>query len=276
MRVRYLSVLLLALGAASACSSSSVSTPSDAGLEDRDGGVEGGSTADASERDSSAPVREAGTPVICDVEPSREPERLMGSPSWKMAELVAYAAPVGVGTDDVFDRTTNRVLGPNHGVDPGRSLTKALLPHPGPYDTEIETGLVKAGFTSKGCMKLSSLAAPNGFVVSMTIVPSASAPSGKSFEVPDIAPVVSFTTLDIDADLYIDGVLVDPDFDSQFPRAALVYSDASLAGYSHLIFNFGENTSYAPLTTGTYDFRVKLSDRLGNFTFNAVRFKVVD
>ena len=125
-------------------------------------------------------------------------------------------------------------------------------------------------------MKLSSLAAPNGFVVSMTIVPSASAPSGKSFESPDVGPVVSFNTLDIDADLYINGALVDPDFDSEFPRASLVYSDATIAGYSHLIFNFGENTAFATLTTGNYDFRVKLSDKLGNFTFNAIRFKVVD
>jgi len=280
VRFCYLSALFLFMfETASACSSASVSTPTDAGLNERDGAADSGTGADASERDSSVAALDAGrdaAPVLCDVEPSREPERLIGRPSWKMAELVAYAAPVGVGSDDVMDQTTNLVLGPNHGVDRSKNLTKALLPHPGPYDTEIETGLVKAGFTSKGCMKLSALAAPKGFIVSMTIVPSASAPSGKSFESSAIEPVVSFNTLDIDADLYINGALVDPDFDSEFPRASLVYSDATLAGYSHLILNFGENASFAPLTTGNYDFRVKLSDKLGNFTFNAVRFKVVD
>lgn len=275
MKVRLIAAFLFVV-CASACSSDPSSPASDASVDKPDGS----SVPDSAAPDSSVPPADAGArdaaSSVCDVEPSREVEKVIGSPSWKMAELVAYAAPVGTSTDDVFSQTTNSVFGPSHGIDPVMNLTKALLAHPAPYNTEVETGIAKAGFTSKGCMKLSALAAPNGFVVSMNLVPSASAASGKSFESAVAGPVIAFTELAINADLYIDGLLVDPDFDSAFPRASVVYSDATIEGYAHLLLNFGENTSFAPLKAGKYEFRVKLSDKSGNTTSNALQFKVID
>ena len=176
----------------------------------------------------------------------------------------------------MFRQTTNAVFGPNHAYDPLYNVTRAFTPHAGPYDRELEGGILRAGFRSTGCLRLSELAAPNGFAIAMNLVPSPTAAVRKSFEAPTAGPVMSFDALNIAGDLYIDGVLVDPGFDSEFPSAAKVYLDPTIEGYAHLFLVFAESTTYAPLRVGLYRFDVSLDDGVGNRTLNSLTFKVVD
>lgn len=234
--------------------------------------IEGGAVSDASARDG-ADVR---PPTVCDVEPSWGPGPVVGAPSWQTAELAVFGAPIGATSNDIFTQTTNAVFGPNHAYDPVSNVTRAFTPHAGPYDRELEAGILRAGFRSTGCLRLSELAAPNGFAIAMNLVPSPTAAVRKSFESPTAGPVVSFGALNIAADLYIDGVLVDPHLDNEFPSAAEVYFDPTIEGYAHLFLIFSESTTYAPLTVGLYRFDVSLDDGVGNRTFNSLTFKVVD
>lgn len=241
----------------------------DAGTESGDSSIEAGpiSFVDASAAD-------ATTPFVCDVEPSKDPEKVAGNPSWKMAELAVYEAPVGT-TFATMAQSTDAVFRPNYAFDVSKSLTKGLVAHAGPFDSLVEPGIVRAGFTSGGCLRLSRLTLPRGFIISMNLVPSAAAPLGKSFERTAVGPVISVPTLDIDADLFIDGVLKDPTFDSIFPGASQVYGNPSIDGYANIILNFGENAALVSLTAGNYSFKVSISDRAGNTTEDWIRFRVV-
>jgi len=91
------------------------------------------------------------------------------------------------------------------------------------------------------------------------------------------------TSLLVDADLYIDGVLVDPDFDSTYPAAGQVYTmpDAGwtqgLPGWSHILLNFGENQAFATgtLKKGEWELRIKLTVPQLAATVDSIKFWVL-
>jgi hypothetical protein len=219
---------------------------------------------------------DAGCPAL----PTVDPEQITkGNPSWQLAELAVYVAPIGDMSDgSAATQSFDAVFTPKHVFDTNLNMLKSAIAHDPPYDGEVAAGLTQAGFTNTGCIALSDLNAPSGIIVSMNLVPSASAPVGTSFEQPDGGPVIAFDALNSAADLYIDGVLVDPYFDSSFPKADFVYGypDVSLAGFGHLLLNFGENQAFAPttLTAGQWELVIKLDDGGANSTLDAIHFTV--
>lgn len=230
------------------------------------------------EPDTGVPVVDSSLP--CPAQSTVDPETSTGSPSWKLAELAVYVAPIGDLNDNAAEMivSTNTIFGPKHVYDTSLTLLKSAQAHDPPYDKELADGLVKAAFTSSGCFKLADLNAPSGIIVTLNLVPSSTAPSGPSFEQPGGGPVIAFSTLAVDGDLFINGSLIDPNFDSTFPKAALVYGypEQTPAGFAHLVLNFGENQPFSPtpLTAGAYVFTVKLGDGQGNGTTDTIHFVV--
>jgi hypothetical protein len=245
---------MAAFAIVSACSSGSPVSGSDA------------STDDASNADAGC-----GAPTV-------DPEVITkGAPSWKLAELAIYHAPVGSTVDNGAEanQSLDAVFTPKHVFDTQLGLMKSAEPHDPPYDTEVATGLVQAGFQNSGCVSMADLVAPSGILISMNLVPSASAKTAKSFEQPGGGPVISFALLNIDGDLYQGTTLVDPNFDSAFPAAGAVYGDLSIGGYAHLLLNWGENQAVSPnpLTPGSYSLQIALDDG-SNATKDVVHFVV--
>jgi hypothetical protein len=207
-----------------------------------------------------------------------------GTPSWTALSWAVYAAPVGTLANNgaEFTQTTTQVWSPDHVFDAAKNVIKSAVAHAPPYDSELPNGLTNAGFTNSGCFSASDWQAPGGIVVSTLLVPSATAPSDYSFETPTVSgPVIVISNLEVDADLFRNGTLVDPYFDSTYLKAAYVYDyqppfDVHAGGFRHLILNWGENDSFsggATLGPGNYSFVVKISD-FGNSTSQTISFQV--
>jgi hypothetical protein len=252
------------------------STGSDAPGPD-DGGAQDGLAQDAPTQDS--PTQDAPDDGASCAKPSIDPEVVMkGSPSWRLAEMAVYQAPCGTPSDQGAEATASldAVFKPKHAIDPNLFLMKAALPHNPPYDTETAQGVVKAGFVNAGCFPLSALTAPQGIIISMNLVPSASAPTGISFELPDGGRMILFDSLTITGHLLNGIALVDPNFGSTFPKAAFVYDyEGGIMGFGHLLLNWAENQLFSPqpLTTGDYSFQITLDDG-ANATYDVVHFHV--
>jgi hypothetical protein len=112
----------------------------------------------------------------------------------------------------------------------------------------------------------------------MSLVPSSSARTGKSFEQPDGGALAVEGELNIDGNLYIDGKLVDSLFDSTLPKAVFAYdypTTVTVEGWGHMMLNFGDNQAVTekPLTAGTYRFDLTLTGGSGK-TLDTVYFTV--
>jgi hypothetical protein len=117
--------------------------------------------------------------------------------------------------------------------------------------------------------------APSGVLISAILVPSASAPSGTSFEVSSPGPIIP-GTFSVNGDLLRDGVVIDPNFDSTYVKAGALYG-VYYDGFRHIILNFGENSDFsggAALTAGNYAFRVSISDGTSGSTTQTIHFTV--
>lgn len=250
-------------------------------------GPDTATAADSGTNDSASPDTGVGTdggadsaPVFDCAHPLLDPEKVTkGTPSWKVAELAVFVAPVGDPSDKgaAAAQSESKVLNPKHVFDVPKDVFKAAYAHPAPYDKELVDGLASSGFTSSGCFKLSELSAPSGIIITVNLVPSASAPTGVSYEEPNVGPIIQFSSLSSDGDLYIDGVLIDPNFDGTYPKAAYLYDYPATQpeGLAHMFLNFGENQPWAakPLTAGDYRFELRLSDGVSE-TLDVVHFKV--
>lgn len=220
------------------------------------------------------------TDAGCPSAPTVDSEKITsGKPSWQLAELAVYVAPIGDPNDaSLATQTFDGVFSPKHVFDTNFNMLKSAIAHDPPYGGEVAAGLLQAGFTNTGCIALADLNAPSGIVISMNIVPSSNAPNGTSFEQPDGGPVIAFDALASSGALSINGVVVDSDFSSTYPKAAAAYGypDVMLAGFGHLLLNFGENQAYAPqtLTAGKWDMVITLDDGMGNSTRDAIHFTV--
>jgi hypothetical protein len=140
-------------------------------------------------------------------------------------------------------------------------------------------GVSAAGFKNTGCVPASDLNAPSGLIISALFVPSSTAGSGVSFEVPTSGPVIT-GTLDMDGDLYRNGAVIDANFNFTFSKASFVYDYkppfAAQGGFKHLIMNWYENNAFAAgvaLTPGNYEFRLKITDYV-NATSQSIKFVV--
>lgn len=251
-----------------------------------DGGTQDAAASDA---DAAAPVPDTGTtdtgtdggPVVCPGGPTVAPEQIVFTSDWKMAELAVFVAPVGSGDISPMLNSLAKMFGPDHAQDNTWNVLKPVTAHTG-YGTEVSSGIVKGGFVAAtGCIPFSAITAPSGIIVSMSVVPSATAPSVLLPDLGTAGPSVSGSIVQIDADLYIDGVLVDADFDSNYPPAINVYPlpDGGwnqVPGWSHILLNFGENQAFSSgtLKKGEWEFRIKLSGSTLK-TIDSIKFWVL-
>jgi hypothetical protein len=193
---------------------------------------------------------------------------------------VAWAVFVApLGTIDTPPASLNAsfsaVWSPNHAYDTALNEFKSIVPHAPPYDGELAAGLAQTTFVNTGCLPASAFVAPSGVMISAILVPSATAPSGTSYEVPSPGPIIT-GTLGVDGDLLRNGVVIDPAFDTQYVKAAVLYG-TYYDGQRHVILNFAENSDFsggAALTAGDYAFRVKINDASSGATSQTIHFTV--
>ena len=204
-----------------------------------------------------------GAPIV-------DPEQVTGTPDWTAVAWAVYVAPIGTASDppSTLNASASAVWAPNHAFDTTNSVFKSIIPHAPPYDGELATGLAQTTFVNTGCLPASAFVAPSGVLVSAILIPSATAPSGSSYEVATSGPIIP-SALYVDGDLLRDGVVIDPAFDSTYTKALYLYPSSGAEGYRHVILNFAENSDFsggAALIAGDYAFRVKISGGSGTGT----------
>jgi hypothetical protein len=244
-------------------------------------GPDGGAGAAGSSGGAAAPdggdagpdgAETCGAPIV-------DPEQVTGSPNWTSVAWAVFVGPLGTANDSLttLNATFSTVWKPNHAYDTGFDQFKSVVAHAPPYDGELASGLSQAGFASTGCVPASAFVAPSGVLISAILVPSATAPTGASFEVASPGPIIP-GTLGVDGDLLRDGVVIDSAFDSQYVKAGALYGyTGAYDGHRHVILNFAENTDFsggAALTAGDYAFRVKIGDGSGSMTSQTIHFTV--
>jgi hypothetical protein len=182
------------------------------------------------------------------------------APTWASAGWQIVETPLGTADDGFAEASTAwSALWPKHQLVPfGTGMTFAPnVQHAAPYDKEAEEGVLATGFPSGDHFTQASWAAPWGLTVTGVLVPTAQAPSGSSPDF-DSGPIID-TRVIVDGDLYRNGVLVDPNFDSTIPLVSEVVTDKPFAGWSHVIVIFAESTTFVPGDPGNYEFVFKLT-----------------
>ncbi len=219
-----------------------------------------------------------GDGVACGA-PTVDPEQVTGTPNWTAVAWAVFVAPLGTidSPPATLAASESAVWAPKHVYDTGMNTFKSAVPHAPPYDGELAAGLAQTTFVNTGCFPASAFQAPSGVFVAGILVPSATAPTGSSYEVASDGPIIS-GELVVDGDLLRNGVVIDPAFDSTYPPAKTIYGGTvAYAGYRHMILNFAENSDFsggAALTAGDYTFRVKISDGSGSSTSQLIHFTV--
>jgi hypothetical protein len=201
-----------------------------------------------------------------------------GKPNWTVVAWALFVAPFGKMSDPgtTLDASFSAVWAPNHAYDPGFNQFKSVVSHAPPYDGELLSGLAQTSFTNTGCVPASAFVPPSGVLWSAIMVPSASAPSGTSFEVSSPGPIIP-GMFAVSGALIRDGLVVDPNWSSTYAAASKLYA-ANYDGFRHVILNFAENTDFsggAALPAGNYAFKVYINDQgLSGSTTQTIHFTV--
>jgi hypothetical protein len=191
----------------------------------------------------------------------------IGAPSWEPSGAAAIAGQVGSTSPDLFFDFLNGLVAPHHGFDPNDFIIGPVSPHAGPYDDELATLAIARGFEPKQKFRVSEFTAPAGIVILLNLVPSAGAPTGSSFDFTSgpIIPNAVFP-LSVDGDLFRDGQLYDPNFDSSYGGYLAMDPPILVDGASHLPWFFGGNSAFGPPgvpAAGKYAFKLKVTDATG-------------
>jgi hypothetical protein len=190
------------------------------------------------------------------------PQSPKGSPPWKIGQAVLFKG--NMPDNDAFLALVSDVVGPKHVRNAAMGVFRGAFAHDPPYETELGEMLAKTAYKNTGCLALSDLTAPSGFALLIMMTASPAATMGKSFEQPDGGPLAAIGNLQINGDLYANGVLVDDAFDSTFPKAVAAYdypATVTVEGWSHFLLLFGDNqaVSPTPLPAGNYVFELRIS-----------------
>lgn len=171
-----------------------------------------------------------------------------GTPSWKTAGWALYNAP-----DD--DRSPQKVFS-LHAYDPAANAFVPRVVHPPPYETEVADHLAMLDFPTGDRFRVEDWTYPLGILTAAVIVPSTNAPTGSTSDFASGPYIPKDLALSVDGDLYKDGAVVDPNFDSMYPTLESVQPSAAVDGWSHMTLTFGEDTSFIPGTAGHYRLHV--------------------
>ncbi len=167
---------------------------------------------------------------------------------------------------DPFDDWITSIVSPTHVLYPVEGLFGPGTPHSGPYDNEGYTLFTAAGVTAKQNFMTAEFTAPLGIMFTVNVIPGIGAISGSSVDSTS-GPILSNALFPffIDGDMYQEGVLYDPNFDSSYPGYNDFSPPIAVDGASHFMLWFGENSSFAVgvAPEGSYDFKISVVDALG-------------
>ena len=199
----------------------------------------------------------------------------IGTPSWQLVDMHQFSGPIGTGPDfaDFFATLSNLLPPPNHVPDPAAGVLPGA-PHPGPYDQELGNGVNSLGFNEKSTFSASEFSGVMGVYLIFMIVPGPGSLTGSS---PDYAsgPIIPNSLLPIHS------VFTTNRNGDQFSNIG-VFDTVLLngvAGYSHIPNFYADGLVFArdPSTgaTGSYEYRIELTDALGNGWNVTAPFQVV-
>jgi hypothetical protein len=209
----------------------------------------------------------------------------IGNPIWQAVGGVQFSAPIGTGDDgyNEFFTTQQAILPPpNSQFNPTNGQIIPGAPHPGPYNSEVITGVAAQGYKTGSVYNASDFSNGKGIWLGLEYVPNASAPSGYS---PDSAngPIIPNSLFDINYSGETDrnGVLFDPNWTGSVlsvNEAEAGVATTSYAGFSHFPQFWAESIDFGPGNVpadGNYTETFTLLDTTGNGWILTNNFTVV-
>ena len=187
----------------------------------------------------------------------------VGNPTWQLTDFNLFAAPGG--NDDQIDATVGAVL-PQH--------FPTYFPHTN-HATEISDGLARLGIESRTSFTANEISGnPLAIHLGFVRLPGPGAATGVTRDFPAGGPILpnSLFPLTEDGGLFLNGVLVDPEFDS------VRQPTPNAQGFSHTaIIVTMHQGFFAPGTdpVGAYVYRESQRDAQGNGWDFQVPFTVV-
>jgi hypothetical protein len=189
----------------------------------------------------------------------------IGSPKWEPTGVVAI--PSTMPSLEGYLTFLDGLTGPNHAFDENDFIIGPAIAHPGPYNDELYQLAIAKSITPKQTFTKAEFTDPSGVTIMLNIVPSAGAAIGSSFDFAS-GPIIanSLFPIAVDGDMYREGVMYDNAFDSSYPGYPGMNPPIAKDGPSHLVWFFGENSSFGPLNTpatGSFEFKLKITDSGG-------------
>lgn len=183
-----------------------------------------------------------------------------GTPPFKALEAHAFIGLGGVAPSYASSvGTLGAVFGTRHVFSSTGNYFAPGAPHAPPYTNELADGIKAANFVSASEFAACHLDPPSALFFVLLLGPADNAPTGKTLDFASgpIMPMPTGQLYVIDGDTLRDGVVIDPNFDSQYwpPQPGE-------EGYSHIVLGFATSTDFIPAgtpVTGTYLFRVKVT-----------------
>ncbi len=211
-----------------------------------------------------------------------------GAPTWEPTGIVLFTGRIGQFAED-YNPLMQSLLAPRHQFYGAVNQFGPAVAHPPPYDGEIFELLAARGITPSQTFTNQEFTTPNAVLMTMTIVPSSGAAVASSFDFVS-GPVISNLQfpITVDADLYRNGQLYNPAFDSVYlgysqfsPPIAVSGSNPPVPaqGTSHLFVSLPVRPGPGPQppptpADGVYEYRVKATDATGAGWNVTVPFKV--
>ncbi len=205
----------------------------------------------------------------------------LGTAKWK--PVGAVMAPGLVGSSDTdtqpFYDFLTPIVAPNHIYNSDQGVWGPGAAHAGPYLDEGFALLSAASVATKQSFTTADFTAPSGALLTINLVPVDAATLGSS---PDFVsgPVIpnALFPLQVDGDLFREGVLYDGDFDGELDGFDTWQPPLLVDGASHVMLWFGENSSFKPnvMAQGSYVFKISVLDGSGSGWEIDVPFTVSD
>jgi hypothetical protein len=189
----------------------------------------------------------------------------IGAPLWEPSGVVAV--PSSMPSFEGYLTFLNDLTAPNHTYDMNDNIIGPGPAHAGPYDNELYGMAVAKSVPVKQAFTVAEFSDPSGVTIMMNIIPSAGAAVGSSvdFASGPIIPNALFP-IAVDGDMLREGVMYDADFDSSYPVYPGMTPPIVKDGPSHLVWFFGENSSFGPENTpatGNFEFNLNITDSTG-------------
>ena len=200
----------------------------------------------------------------------------IGTPAWEPTGALMLTGDFTNGWADF----SNTVLPPNHFFDTNQFLIVSSEVHAGPYTNEAYELVTGAGHTPTQTFTITQFVPPYGVAMMLMVVPSAGALMGSSldFESGPIIPNNLFP-MECDGDLFRNGVLFNPVFDTILPGYPQQDPPIAKDGPSHMLWMLATSGNFPPPNTpveGCYEIVYTVIDRSGSGWIMRVPFGVSD